>query len=225
MFIFHGQNTVISRKKLIEKIESFSGEVIRFEGEKLALVDLIQSLESSSLFGADRLVVIENLFSRRPGRAKEEILKYLKSTSPNNLIIWEGKDIDGRTLKPLGITNALKFEIPQKIFKFLDSLNPENKKNALTILHECLKTMPPEIIFFMLARHVKYLIIAADLGEKGNEEFPSWRRQKYSFQAQKFGLKKLITLYHQLMICEYQQKTGKAAMTLAAQLDLLIANL
>ena len=225
MLIYHGQNTVVSRNRLHEKIASFSGEVIRFEGEKLSLVDLKQSLESSSLFGAERLVVVENLFSRRPSRAKEEILKYLKWQMPKNLLIWEGKDIDGRTLKPFGITNSLKFAIPAQIFNFLDSLDPTNKKNSLSILHQCQKTTPAEIIFFMLSRHIRYLIIASDLGEKGLDEFPSWRSRKYVFQAKKFGLKKLISFYHQLLMVDYQQKTGRSSLPLLAELDLLIANL
>lgn len=225
MLILHGPNTVISRKKLIERIENSPGEIVRLEGEKLTLTELKQALESNSLFGQERLVVIENIFARRPSKLKEEILKYLKAGNPPNLIIWEGKNIDGRTLKPFGPTNCLKFAISPLIFKLLDSLSPENKKISLTILHRCLKDTVPELVFFMISRHIRYLIMAADLGEKGLGEFPSWRKHKYIFQAKKFGLKKLVSLYHQLLVIDYQQKTGKAAMTLAGQLDLLIANL
>ncbi len=223
--ILHGPNTVISRKKLIERIENFPGEIIRLEGEKLTLTELKQALESSSLFGQDRLVVIENLFTRRPSKPKEEILRYLKANSSRNLIIWEGKAIDGRTLKPFGLTNCLKFSVSPLIFKFLDSLSPENKKISLTILHHCLEDTVPEIVFFMISRHIRYLIMAADLGEKGLGEFPSWRKHKYISQAKKFGLKKLVFLYHQLLVIDYQQKAGKAIMSLPEQLDLLIANL
>lgn len=225
MLIFHGQNTVISRKKLLEKIENFPGEIVRLEGGKLTLTELKQALESSSLFGQERLTVIENLFSRRPGKFKEEILKYLKESKPINLLIWEGKNIDGRTLKPFGLSNCLKFTISPLIFKFLDSFNPENKKMSLILLRQCLKDTPAELVFFMLSRHVRYLVIAADAGGKGLIEFPSWRKQKYIFQAKKFGLKKLISLYHELLVIDFQQKTSKGPLTLSAQLDLLIANL
>jgi len=225
MLIFHGQNTALSRQKLLEKIENFPGEIVRLEGSKLTLTELKQALESSCLFGLGRLTVIENLFARRPGKLKEEILKYLKEGQPKNLLIWEGKNIDGRTLKPFGLTNCLKFAVSPLIFKFLDSLNPENKKTVLTLLHQCLEDTPPELIFFMLSRHIRYLIIAADAGIKGLAEFPSWRGQKYIFQAKKFGLKKLIGLYHDLLVIDFQQKTSKSSLTLPAQLDLLIANL
>ena len=99
MIILHGDNVVLSRNKLVDLIESFQGETLRYTGESLTLSELKQALESLSLFGLEKLVVIENLFSRRPSQEKENVLKYLKNEPSKNLIIWERKKIDGRICK------------------------------------------------------------------------------------------------------------------------------
>lgn len=225
MLILHGQNIVLSRNKLREKTKNFFGETIILNGEKISLTDLKQAIESQSLFGQDRLVIIERLFSRPSGKAKEELLKYLKSENPQNLIIWEGKKVDGRVLTPFKQVKVEKFDLAPLIFKFLDSLSPKSKKISLSILHQCLVHDAPGVVFFMLCRQVKDLIIANDLGEKGLSELPVWKRGKLIRQAKGFGLKKLLWLYRQLLKIDYEQKTGKTPLSLSSQLDLLIASL
>lgn len=225
MLILHGKNIERSRRSLNEKIKIFSGEVIRFEGESLDLTQLKQTVESKPLFGGRRLIIIENLFSRRPSKEKEELLKYVRFNSPENLIIWENRTIDGRTLAPFTLARSERFELTTTIFKFLESLSPAKKKLSLILLHRCLTQETPEMVFYMLCRQVKDLIIVADLGEKGLDFLPTWKKAKLVSQAQKFGLKRLQILYRQLLQIDYQQKTGKTPLSLASQLDLLVASL
>ena len=224
MIILHGENLVASRKRLTEEAQAFVGEVVRLEGGKLTLSQLKQAIESASLFGKNRLVVLENLFSLRPSKNKESLLKYLKKAKPTNLIIWERKKIDGRRLTAFGQARVEFFSLPSIIFKFLDSLNPKNKKTALNWLHRCLAQQAPEIIFYMLCRQTRYLIIAADLGAEGLGELPGWQKAKYLRQAKLFGLEKLLWFYQELFKIDYQQKTGKTPFSLASQLDVLVAS-
>ena len=250
MMILHGENNLLSRQKLTNEIANFKlktqGEILRYDGHNLNLMDLRQSLESASLFrakretrvslfrakrktrvsllGDSRLVIIENLFSGRAGKEKQKIIDYLKKTVAQNLIIWEGKKIDGRTLTSFK-GQVLRFDLDPVIFRFLDSLSPGKAKISLTFLHQCLTQDPPEIIFFMLARQIRFLILAADLGKKGLGQMESWRAEKLIRQAQRFTLIKLMKIYRQLLKIEVQQKTGQTPFTLSSQLDLLVASL
>jgi DNA polymerase III delta subunit len=239
MMILHGENNLLSRQKLTNEIANFKlktqGEILRHDGHNLNLMDLRQSLESASLFrakretrvsllGDSRLVIIENLFSGRVGKEKQKIIDYLKKTVAQNLIIWEGKKIDGRTLTSFK-GQVLRFDLDPVIFRFLDSLSPGKAKISLTLLHQCLTQDPPEIIFFMLARQIRHLILAADLGKKGLGQMESWRAEKLIRQARYFTLIKLMKIYRQLLKIEVQQKTGQTPFTLSSQLDLLIASL
>jgi len=239
MMILHGENNLLSRQKLTNEIANFKlktqGEILRYDGNNLNLMDLRQSLESASLFrarretrvsllGDSRLVIIENLFSGRAGKEKQKIIDYLKKTVAQNLIIWEGKKIDGRTLTSFK-GQVLRFDLDPVIFRFLDSLSPGKAKISLTLLHQCLTQDPPEIIFFMLARQIRFLILAADLGKKGLGQMESWRAEKLIRQARYFTLIKLMKIYRQLLKIEVQQKTGQTPFTLSSQLDLLVASL
>ena len=228
MMILHGENNLLSRQKLTNEIANFKlktqGEILRHDGHNLNLMDLRQALEPSSLLGGSSLIIIENLFSGRAGKEKQKIIDYLKKTVAQNLIIWEGKKIDGRTLTSFK-GQVLRFDLDPVIFRFLDSLSPGNAKNSLILLHQCLTQDPPEIIFFMLQRQIRFLILAADLGKKGLGQMESWRTEKLIRQARHFTLIKLMKIYRQLLKIEAQQKTGRTPFPLSFQLDLLVASL
>lgn len=225
MEILHGENIVFSRQKLTEKIKNFDGEVIWLEGKKIDLGELKQAVESGSLFGKKRLVVIENLFSTRSTKAILEAIKYLKNIEPKDLIIWEGKKIDGRRLTGFGKAQVYYFRLPSLLFRFLDSLSPKNKKNSYKLLHQCLEWEAPELIFYMLERQLRLLIIASDLGKKGLFNMADWQKAKLLRQADNFPLERLILQYRQLQKLEYQHKTGKTLLPLSSQLDLWLAAL
>lgn len=225
MLIVHGENNLISRKRLSEKIESFKNEILRFDGDKISLSEIKQALESHSLLSQNKLVVIENLFSRRPGKAKEEILAYLKNNVFNNLVIWERKKIDGRALISFRKEKIERYDLSTIIFKFLDSFWPGNQKINLSFSHQCLRSEVPEVVFFMLCRLIRQLIIAKDLGEKGLEPMAPWQKSKLIKQAKKFSLEKLMGLYRELLQIDFSIKSGRTPIPLVSQLDLLLASL
>ena len=227
MIILHGENTVLSRQRLKQEINLFKektkGEVLKFEAQNLNLVDLQQAIESPSLINKSHLVIIEDLFSGRQSSHKEKILVFLKKTNPENLIIWEGKKIDGRTLLSFK-AKVLRFDLPLVIFRFLDSLAPGNSKISLDLFHQCLEQDPPELIFFMICKQIRQLILAVDLGKKGLPKTQDWQASKLIRQGQKFGLRPLISLYRQLLKIDWQQKTGQTPFDLVSQLDLFLAS-
>lgn len=225
MLILHGDNLMASRQILTGKIKNFSGEVIRLDAKKINLTDLKQALETHSLFGQKKLVAIENLFSRQKSKEKEALTNYLKENKPPNLIVWEGKTIDGRALTSFKFAQIQKLVVPTVIFKLVDSLSPQNKKNSLSWLSQCLKSQPAEMIFYMICRQINLLIIAADLGSEGLEKMAPWQKMNLVRQAKNFSLNQLIDIYRQLLEIEYQQKTGRASLPLKSQLDLLITSL
>lgn len=227
MIILHGENTVLSRQRLQEEMEAFKlekkGEILNFEGNNLNLINLQQSLESLSLLETHRLIIIENLFSGRTSKEKERIITHLKKINPKNLIIWEGKKIDGRVLASWS-TSVLRFDLPVVIFRFLDSLAPGNATQTINLFHQSLEQDPPELIFHLLSRQIRLLILAADLGEKGLSQMRDWQKGKLISQAKKFGLAQLIKIYKELLQIDWQQKTSQTPFNLVSQLDLFLAS-
>lgn len=213
-----------SRNRLTSCVNDFKGEVVRLEGDKLDLTNLKQSLESQSLFGQDRLVIIENLFKRRPSKDKESLINYLKKEQPKNLILWEAAKIDGRSLTSFAKAKIEKLEIGKMLFRFMDNLCPNSQKAIICLFHQALEQSEPELVLFMLERQLRQMIIAHDLGEKGLTELPSWKKAILVRQARKFKLNQLIRLYLKLLNIEYNQKTGKTPLSLTSQLDLWLAS-
>ena len=80
MIILHGENIVLSRQKLKEKVTEFKeetkGEVLLFDGS-VNLIDIQQAFQSLSLLGQHQLVVIENLFGGRKTKEKEKIIDFI----------------------------------------------------------------------------------------------------------------------------------------------------
>jgi len=224
MIIIHGDNQVASRQALTDQTSQFKGEIIRLNGTQINLTTLKQAVESGSLFGQDKLIIIENLFGRPASGTKENLLAYLKQETLPHIIIWEPKTIDGRKLTAFRSAKISKFTIPATIFKFLDSLG-QNKKTTLYWLHQTLKNEPAELVFYLLCRRVADLIIAADLSARGLDRMAPWQKSRLVRQAKNFPLSRLTTVYQKLLEIDWQQKTGRAAYNLAATLDLLVASI
>lgn len=228
MLILHGDHLVASRRFLDEKIsqaKTKEKEIIRLDGAKLSLAELKQALEAKSLFGQEKTIVIENLLSSPTSKQKKELLTYLQTNPAENLILWEPKAVGKQTSGILKKAAVRLFRIPATIFSLLDSLSPKNQKQTLARLHQCLKQEPAEMIFYMLARRMRFLIIAKDLGEKGLTRMAPWQKSRLLGQAKKFSPPQLLAFHRWLLKIDWQQKTGRAPMPLASQLDLLLASL
>ena len=229
IFFLHGDNQVLSRVKLNELIENAKSEkkeIIRLDGLKANLNQVLQTLESSSLFGQEKLVIIEDLFSRPKSKERETIIKYLKKKNIiPDLIFWEKKEISGTTTRWLPKEWQYQvFKTPTIIFKFLDSIKQNNQKQMLTFLKQSIKKDSSEMVFYMLARRIRELIIAIDLGKEGLKGAP-WQIGKLVGQSKNFSLDQLKEIYAKLLNIDIDIKTGSSFMSLDWHLDLLMVDL
>jgi DNA polymerase III delta subunit len=223
MDILHGDNIIISRQKLNEEISKFDGEKVRLDGKKLNITELKQATESDSLFGQVRLLVLEGVFSRPASKEKNVIVDYLKESQSENILIWEPKTIDGRKLIAFKKARIQKFDLTRYIFRLVESLAPNNQKASLELLHQCLDQDSPEMVFYMLIRQIKLLIMAKDSGEKGLERMAPWQKKKLTSQANKFSMNQLLDFHQKLLKIDWEQKTGRSPLNLTSHLDLLVA--
>jgi len=221
--ILHGENLVESRKVLVsamKKARQEGMEVISLVGNKTNLAQARNTLQSDSLLGKNRLLIIENLFSSQKTNEKQKIIDFLgKEKFDNDLIIWEEKEIKSLALLPKAEVKI--FKIKQSLFQFLESLKPGNSRQMLEFLGQVKNQEEPEMIFYMLIRQIRYLILAKDR----LLTLPDWQRRKFEIQAGYFSQDKLKQIYQQLLEIDYAQKTSGDPYLLASRLDLLIAGL
>ena len=209
--LIHGDDTARSRMALQEEKLKYTGsEVIVLNGGQISISELTLATESNSLFSTPKLIIIENI---------------LKENQMHTIIIWEDRKIEAGPIKKyFSKAKLMSFDFPAQLFKFLDSISPHNEKNLLYSYHDLLKKEAAELIFVMLLRQFRYMLMAKDL--KGEvAELPSWQAQKLYRQASFFTLENLISLYRQLISIDYRIKTGQTPLPLSKLLDLFFISL
>lgn len=225
--IIEGDNILLSRQYLLamtNKSREKGLEILQFNGKKVQLEDIRQAVGSNSLFGQDKMVIIENLLTSIKSSRKQEISKYIfENKTVNQILLWEESVIDKRTI-PRGL-DIQTFKIETNIFHFLDNLKPDNRRLLVLELKELLKNNPPEMIFYLLIRHFRFLLIASQLKESGLEKLAPWQKYKFIKQASLFNYPFLYRLYRQLLEIDYNQKSGFDILPLDARLDVFLANL
>lgn len=229
-YLFYGDDHVSSRREwqeVIRRGQTENKEVVRLDGQSIDLTDLKQALESQTLFGGAKLVAIENILSRRPSREKDAMTAYLAafdSDSPD-LAVWEQKALTITKLRPFSSRWTIKaFKLPPVLFKFLDAIRPGQTAFLLNLLDQCRQNTAPELVFFMMSRRIRDLIIALDLGKEGLSGAP-WQIGKLVNQAKFYKTYQLTDFYQKLLQTDYEVKTGQTPINLEHHLDLLVAGL
>jgi len=227
--LLHGENIVASRKSLTQitqKAQQEGLEVASFDGKKIDLSQIRPALESGSLFGKNRLVVVENLVSSPKGKDKKRILEYLsKGQFDNDLVLWEERQLKGQEEKQFSQAKIQLFRLDPVIFRFLENIRPGNSKLTLQLLQELKRKEEAEMIFYMLIRQIRLLILAKDLGAGGLSSLSPWQQQKLLTQAKYFTLDQLQKFYKELLKVDFHQKTSGDSYSLSSRLDLLLTSL
>jgi DNA polymerase III delta subunit len=235
LILLHGENSVLSRNGLSDLVSQAklrgTKDILHLDGSKLTLNELFEACETTSLFGTDRLVIIESLHSHRSKTTLKELINYLstvhfilslpKDRSPTSLILWEPKPLSATQLKSLSNFETRLFKSSPLTFKFIDSLSP-GKQTVFLPLYEpaCLKDTP-EFVFFMLARQVRLMLLC----NYPESKLPPWQIAKLKSQFRTFGEKAVLKLHDQLYDLDWRLKTGQTVLNLQSELGFILSTL
>ncbi len=224
--IIHGDDVATSRNLLLEFKKKFPNSVT-IDGEKVSLTELVQILDGEGLFDENKAIIIEQILSKRKlTKSSDPIFNIIKEhTLEKDIILWEGKEIDKKVLSLFPHSLIKTCKIPQTLFLFLDSLRPNNNKKLITLYHKSLETIEPEMVFYMLVRHVRILLSLINSKGESIEEvkrLAPWQISKYQKQAKLFSEDQLLFLHKKLYKIDYQHKTGTLPVTLDTTIDILL---
>lgn len=226
--LIHGDDNASSRKKLQEEKErNPEVEIVQLDGTAVKLPDLALICQSSSFFSSQKTVIIENLLTGKVDKQKEAIFQYLVSRDCTAaVILWESKEI-GKTIikKYFACAKEILCQPSKLLFKFLESIGIERKGQLIVSFHNCIEQEEVELIFVMMLRQWRLLIMVKDFAGKEIAEIPAWQRHKLDRQASFFSLSTLISLYRQLIAIDYKIKTGQTPLALVALLDIFFLSL
>ncbi|MDD3679414.1 MAG: hypothetical protein PHX72_00950 [Candidatus Shapirobacteria bacterium] len=224
--ILHGDNTLLSRNflnHLIDQAKKKQLSVIRLTGTGFQIDNLVNALEPG-LFDQKKLVIIDD-FQKFSLQDQKNIAQITKKLSPQTqLVLWGNKKLSAKTLNLFPKKQDRLFRPDNKVFVFLDSLKPDNRENSLKLLDQILTKQEIGLVFHLLVGRIEDLIIIKT-GHQDQLKKAPWQKSRLIKQAENFSLPTLKNFLEQLILLDYQQKTGRLFYSLEFGLELLIAKL
>jgi DNA polymerase III delta subunit len=216
MIIIHGEDKALSYKKLIEVTDELKKkdlEIFTYDVSELEITSFRQQISSTSLFGTIKCIVIKNLLGTTKSKIKDQIIALISTAEDQEIILYETKDLSATALKPFPQAKVEHFKVNPLIFKFLDTLRPQNRKQINFGWQKMLEEgIEPEFIFAMLTRQVR-LLIQAKSGPSYLKLGP-YPLRLITSQASSFTLDQLLNLHKELYQIDLKIKTGASPVTI-----------
>ena len=210
--LIHGENVVVAYERYRQLVDSS-----KIKGFEIVQISDLHNIVSQSLFEEKVVFTVD-----RPKDIKPNDWKWLSKNSSgynsNLLIYWEGNASSVVLgFLPKSVT-VEKFDLPKILFNFLDSFYHGNCQKILGLLDRLVKNQPIELVFSMLARHLRDLYWVKV--EEESLDYPDWRVLKLAKQAAKFTTSDLEFLISALSEIDIKTKTSDS--DLRTMLDLMI---
>lgn len=220
ILIIHGDHTVKSYDRLSEVIKNSKDkgwEIIRVSDDEK--FNISERLSGGSLFASKVLYVIDDF--------KKITISDLNWIKKNNdkldgfLVVYHTGTISKTALNkfPKGYKHE-EFTLPKLIWKFFDSIYPNNAQHCINLLREVIKKEPEEFIFHLLARHLRDLYWVSI--DPNGLQYQPWRIGKLKKQASRFKAGVLEKFIKSLAELDVKVKTSQE--NLAQALDFVIAS-
>lgn len=221
-FIVHGDDSSASRQHA--SIIVGSRTPITLDGKNISFSQLVDHLQSTDLFGSEKIIVLENFLSKN--KKKKEIIKSIQSTTLDiDIIFLEETKLPPTSLNLLKGAEVKAFLLPQFYFQLLDSFAPGNAQYLFGLYHQVLNTTAPELVFYSLIKRMRQLIILHRHELKDSKEtaaLQSWQIEKLKKQLAKWKKENLFLVYQILHETELKLKSGGLPIGLSKQLDIVI---
>lgn len=212
--VIHGADIITSRSFLRKELGARKARIV--EGRTAESGTILQELASVSLFQDDQPLVIEHLFSTRRTSVLTSVVQ-----STRIVYLWEAQEIAPTVLAKLGEVRVVHFPISRGLFSYLDSLRPCTFPVMVHGLHNLLlHGETPELIWRILMNRLRDLTHFQS-GQVPNG--PQWKIQKLQTQAQTFDSRALLRVYLRAIETEYALKSGKSALSIISQTELVLA--
>jgi DNA polymerase III delta subunit len=222
MIVIHGENTSLSRKKLQELIsqaKSKNKSITRLEAKKLTPASLQEAIGGNSLFGDDKLIIVEELHSLPASKRKKGLIEQIGNSGLENLILYEKRKLTATMLKKIGNPQVFEFKISNTLWKFLDQIGGPDKTKIIKLLRESITQNDEFFVYTMIIRQIRMLITTKDGGILKGAPFMITKLQG---QASRLTLEQLLKIHGQLFNIDIKQKNSQLILSLGQELDLIL---
>lgn len=217
IFIYHGDDQFQSRRELTNSLKKYP-QTKHLEGNEISSENLIQT--SGGLFDqGNKAVVLEDFFSLSKKNLEEASKYIIKLNDSIDFFIWQGKRLYPNMINKLPTKKVREFKLPNTIFKLLDAIGTDNHQHLLTYLNGSFQTHPPELIFFLIQKRLRQMLLAKI--KSGQLSGAKWQKQRLYSQVRNLSENLISTWYIITINIEWKNKTGR----LGRELDQELVNL
>jgi len=203
IYIFHGDDQYASRTAFNQFIDQqIDRDIFRLDSKSTNL-DLVNNfLNSPSLFGSQKILVISNPFSI-PKAILDKVIKLIKNDSQNDIIVWQDKTLTPTQIKNFPKAKINHFPINKVLFSCLNQIRPKNISKFIPLYQKVIEQEPFELFLYFVKNNL--------------------RKQITSYSA--FDKKNLEKTYIQLIELDFQSKNGQLAIPKEIALQRILINL
>ncbi|MEP7167494.1 MAG: hypothetical protein ABI758_05960 [Candidatus Woesebacteria bacterium] len=225
--ILHGDDEIKTHTelaRLVDEAKKRGVQILHIEAKGVTIPDLESSIGTQELFASEKMVIVDRLHSLPKSKSKDELIEWIASQKSTtvHIVFVESKVLTPTQLKKFPESQALLFKLPGLLFHFVETLGIQSSSTLITTFHQVLNTQDVEFVFTMIVRQIRILIaFVAD----GTYEGPPFGRQKIQTQARSFSLDGLLSIHKKLLEIDTRQKTSRASLSLAQEIDLLLTEL
>ncbi|HVZ58779.1 MAG TPA: hypothetical protein VG935_03455 [Patescibacteria group bacterium] len=227
--IVHGSDIAASRNYL-GSLRLSTPEAVLIDGATISITDFQQALDSGGFFNDGKTIIVEHLYNRKKAKKEFDALIAIiqGKTLENEIILWEDKELDKRSLAIFPHATIKNYKLPQTLFLFLDSLQPSKGRQLVQLFHQALSGADEEMIFFMLIRQVRLLLALHDKTNETIDEakrLAPWQLNKLQRQAKQFSIEQLIVVHTRFFELDKAMKTGELTSSLSTAIDILLLDI
>ena len=187
IYIFHGDDQYRSLQAFQTKVDEYKNfEQLRFDNKTIDFEKLNQFVNSGSLFGNDKLLILDNPYSLVKANL-DKLIKIIFDNKDVDIIIWQERSLKPTENSIFTGAKIQKFPLDKKLFATLNALRPGNIHAFCELYQTTISQEPFELFFFWLKNTLRKNL------------------STYS----KFPEDKLKDTYLSVINFEYKYKTGQ----------------
>lgn len=225
--IIHGDDTAASRTFFVNQ-KHRAQNPIAIDADTLTLTDIAQLQSGGGLFGEQKYLFVESLITKKKKSLElAQMLTAFVNDPDLKVYLWEGKEVDKKTLTTYPTAVIHIFTLPKSLFLFLDALKPRSPQ-LLPLYHQTIATVEIELVSFMIVRQMRLMLgVSARSGLPIDEvkRMSPWQKTKLEKQAKYFRIDILKSHYRKLYELDLAQKTGTLPVPLDRAIDFWLLEL
>jgi DNA polymerase III delta subunit len=198
---------------------------------EITLTKLQLDVQSQGFFSQKRLLIFQNIFLHQVNRGKisekvKDLLGYLSQPTTKTFetdILFIENDSNKKKYYEQFFPQAVykSFKLSPNLFYFLDNCWPNNWTKCSGYYQKSLSDNAPELVFHMLKRRIRELILLLNNDLRGN--YQPWQLAKLKSQAKYWTSNKLLEIYKTLYRIEKNVKTGQTPLDFDKSLQILLS--